>query len=68
MASESVPLGWYPDPTGRRWSRFWDGHQWREFVDGLHVGEDEVPAGLTLAPPVPGSQPMAPSEALAHRS
>ena len=38
VAAEHVASGWYPDPSGRHESRFWDGSTWTEAVSsrGLH--------------------------------
>lgn len=29
MAVPLPPPGWYPDPSGAPWQRYWDGHTWR---------------------------------------
>ena len=31
-ASDAVPAGWYPDPSGRFELRYWDGSRWTEHV------------------------------------
>lgn len=36
-----IPKAWYPDPTGRHESRWWDGECWLDYVtDGTSTGED----------------------------
>jgi len=30
IASSTTPLGWYPDPTGRHQSRYWNGAAWTD--------------------------------------
>lgn len=37
------PPGWYPDPTGRRGRRYWDGHRWS--------------AAAVATPPLPPTKP-----------
>lgn len=29
---EAAPAGWYPDPSGQRGSRWWDGTRWTEYT------------------------------------
>lgn len=37
------PPGWYPDPTGRHRSRYWDGSAWTAWVlDGTQTGTDPL--------------------------
>lgn len=45
------PAGWYPDPSGRRGLRWWDGAQWGP--------QAPLPAAgtVTAAPPLPGTAP-----------
>jgi hypothetical protein len=44
-----VRSGWYPDPTGRHETRWWDGVQWREWVDGRRNAEtDPLPETAPL--------------------
>lgn len=40
--------GWFPDPTGRFWRRFWDGHRWTAYVAAERGEESMDPQG---APP-----------------
>jgi hypothetical protein len=42
---ELAPAGWYPDPSGRYLTRYWDGRTWGDQVhDGVAVASDP-PAG-----------------------
>ena len=44
--------GWYPDPCGRAWSRFWNGDRWLEWVDGTDDLEDRLTWRDELGPPL----------------
>ncbi len=43
-----MQTGWYPDPAGRYWRRFWDGSRWTAYVAASHGEESIDPYG---APP-----------------
>lgn len=38
-ASAPVAQGWYPDPTGGRRARWWDGEEWTPHVQALPMGQ-----------------------------
>ena len=45
------PSGWYPDPTGRHRTRWWDGAEWRGWVDGdAGVEVDQLPEDFDTLP------------------
>jgi hypothetical protein len=46
MASGAVAAGWFPDPTGRHQTRYWDGQRWTDQVSDPRVGSDP-PAAST---------------------
>jgi hypothetical protein len=53
--------GWYPDPSGRRRSRFWDGHRWTAWTDEFHA-QDPLAEDESFSPPDPGGQLIAPNK------
>jgi hypothetical protein len=51
--------GWYPDPSGRRRSRLWDGHRWTAWTDEFHA-QDPLAEDESFSPPDPEGQLLAP--------
>ena len=56
VARRTAHSGWYPDPSGRYTSRWWDGKRWRAWVDGTRnlkdpLGHDESLPAAAPAPP-----------------
>jgi hypothetical protein len=41
----TTPPGWYPDPSGQHGTRWWDGGQWTQHVDGptAQTGRPRIP-------------------------
>ena len=57
-----LPLaGWYPDPSGRFLTRYWDGRYWSDQVhDGVTVSSDPPSSWSSSAgQPAPGGPPPA---------
>ena len=49
--------GWYPDPIGAAWARFWTGEAWSSRVTDFAGHESRLGSGLeTVAPPWGGSR------------
>lgn len=48
------PAAWYPDPTGRHKSRFWDGQKWTDAVVRSD-GKSAVDPAVMSVPPADGS-------------
>jgi Protein of unknown function (DUF2510) len=59
-----APSGWYPDPIGRHKTRWWDGNNWRGWVDGDRSGEAD-PLSNAKNPDIVVSE--TPNEARARR-
>ncbi|SNQ46051.1 Scramblase [Frankia canadensis] len=57
--TQTVPPGWYADPSGQQGSRWWDGNQWTEHTQpGAPPAQPGVPGQPHHAgPPVPGQGP-----------
>jgi hypothetical protein len=59
----SVPAGWYPDPSGRPGSRYWDGAGWSDAVAQDLPGQPQQVAdaetAYSLPPVTPGGVPGA---------
>ena len=58
MSVELSSAAWFPDPTGRRDQRYWDGAQWTDLVASAAGGQaehDPIAPDETLTPP--GSAP-----------
>jgi hypothetical protein len=53
--------GWYPDPTGRHRTRWWDGVEWRGWVDGRAGDEADPLRGTDPLGPPSGQSPTPPS-------
>jgi hypothetical protein len=55
------PAGWYPDPYGAPFERWWDGQQWTEHTNTPAAPEPVAPAQPEPTPyaePVPYAQPV----------
>jgi uncharacterized protein DUF2510 len=64
MRGAHVASGWYPDPSGRHTSRFWDGREWQAWVDGESDQDDRLRPGETFVAPVAGAHRMTHREAV----
>jgi hypothetical protein len=42
----SAPAGWYPDPSGQRRRRYWDGVRWTDHLTDLEFVPPEPPRAL----------------------
>lgn len=42
MSNDAVPAGWYPDPSGEQFMRWWDGGSWTTLT---REGDDNSPKG-----------------------
>jgi hypothetical protein len=43
--------GWYPDPIGAAWARFWTGSEWSSRVTDFDGNEGRLGSGLETVPP-----------------
>jgi Protein of unknown function (DUF2510)/TM2 domain len=59
QAAGLKPAGWYPDPGGAAFLRYWDGHEWTSAID---EPPDDEPEGFAGPPVVPGAEPLAPEQ------
>lgn len=50
--STEPPAGWYPDPTGARFDRWWDGRAWTD-ATAAHRSATAANDATTTAPPSP---------------
>lgn len=56
--------GWYRDPTGHGDARYWTGAEWSDAVSrGGTTTSIPIPPDLRSAPPVPGTEYVAPAAA-----
>ena len=43
--------GWYPDPIGAAWARYWTGSHWSSRVTDFDGNESRLGTGLETVPP-----------------
>jgi hypothetical protein len=56
VSGESIPAGWYPDPSTPGQERWWDGAAWSEAVRPVQAPPPPAPPpSVGYAPPPPGS-------------
>uniref|UniRef100_UPI0021C088C5 DUF2510 domain-containing protein n=1 Tax=Frankia gtarii TaxID=2950102 RepID=UPI0021C088C5 len=65
--TQTVPPGWYADPSGQHGSRWWDGNQWTEHIQpaapqAQYGGADQYGGAGQYGGAVPGQGAAVPGQ------